>query len=1165
MIKHKKEVSYGVRFVRNKFTQIATNKFSRHQAINELKKELDYPDLCIAIDFLSRNLSDKPLEGIWGIPLPKDYSQIGSLKEVISARKPDRLFDEIKQYLINIREYSYEINLFLKYKEEYESNLLVGKYSEAEKILSLIEKDICCSLWSLENRFLLKEASGNASENKEFLSSFNDLNENSGVTQSLAHFLSLRVEHSLSVNRFLNDLSISLDKITGPYKNANQEYYKFKLLFLNCLNFNDYTNILAFDFSHSVIDRYLTLIKVFSSLLIVSNYLKDHEGVLFGSQLKTYLLNRTNYLIRKVNDPQLYKLKLLAGEEIFPAFDVKKCREEIQIIDKYTSGLYSDVEEDIKHHLIKKPYQFDLYVIYIKSLIYQNKDFIPIAKENSFQNQILSNLFQIISVNGNPDQFSMNLLRIANNLASSNISYGITDFVHNHIEGKQERNLLSKLTYSFSNPIVYDVFSSQERQLDFIELLSTIYPESITIELFKERIKGDGDILKFKKQIPNGRFKIEYARQLQGNSNYIDASKEWEELIRDYKDTPPIYEIALINLFECYLKLDKIDDCIKIYVDSYFNNNYIIEKIETKEILQIIRSNKFKNVSKSIELPIFYTIIDADDIETHIAFEQFNLYNGVKKPSQLIEKSTNFEDKKINFFFEFCCSSKVLMHSIFIESSKDRLEERLILAKFIKSMDSENKNISAEIKSIENILVIQQGLIDLDESKIYVNEQGIIDNELQDYEAIYERFEIIAGISGKKKLLFLGGSGKLTTLSQDEKIEYSSNPVFDIYLELFEVIKDKFLNSQFGIVSYLSTRIRHGVLVGEIRPIFENHKLITLKEGTSSSYRRNYHWDFIYNHLPDVEKNQLQELLKEFSSQVDGLIFDLIKKHLQVFKHEINEEGWFNYDFTTEELFLEPFIAIKNSSDFEDFIRGVFEILWIRTDQNLENIRDKINSDILGKFNTYFNELELKLTTQFGSVTAAHEIIKAIKDCSTEVQVVIQKISRWFKRSEIKASDFRLDDLVALIIESTNKTSYSKKLSVEQSIDVDILIKGEYKTHLADLLRIFFENIIKHSNDKLRLIKSSITAFEKANRLIIKIQNEIENIHELETLENLWNSYDIEVSKLRSEGKSGYPKAFKILKSDLKSPAKDNLTTNIIRDDCVFEVIIKINIDNLKA
>jgi hypothetical protein len=82
-------------------------------------------------------------------------------------------------------------------------------------------------------------------------------------------------------------------------------------------------------------------------------------------------------------------LKLLSGETIFPAFDIKKSQNEIKIIDNYTIGLYNIAERDLQKLLLVNPTQFDLYVLYIKSLIYQKKSFIPIGNKKSLQNEIL--------------------------------------------------------------------------------------------------------------------------------------------------------------------------------------------------------------------------------------------------------------------------------------------------------------------------------------------------------------------------------------------------------------------------------------------------------------------------------------------------------------------------------------------------------------------------------------------------------------------------------------------------------------------------------------------------------------------------------------------------------------------------------------------------------
>lgn len=1156
-----KNTTKDIGFLRARYSMLTGEKKLRRRAHSQIISNLKFPELCESVDFLEKIIPIARQTLIWGNPLPKSYSELGAVDEIPILG--NNIEAEINLCLIGIRKFKYEISLFLKYKENYENFLLLGEFVKADEQLTKIENEICFSLWSLENRFVLKELSGKASENKEYLSNFNKDNKSYlGITKSLAHYLSLRAEHSLSVNRYYNTLEASLNKMEDSVsKDAVQNYYRFKLTFNNHTNFDNYAEIISLDFSHSIIDRYLTIVKIVTNMLAVSNYFENESE---KKELKKYLLSRINYLIKKVNDPILFKLKLLCGERIFPLLEDKKGFEDINIIDDYTSGLYDVAEKKLALRLLKSPSQFDLYILYIKSLIYQKKPFIPIGKKN-VQNDILENLYKIISVNGNPIHAASQLLRIANNLTSCQISYGITDFVFFQTEGKIERNLIAKLSFSAANPAIYEVLPAEEKK-SFLHLLKTKFPNSLTINFFLEKLDGLNDIERFKKNIPEGKYKVEIAKSLQSKGDFIGAVDNWEYLVTSFRDTPPIFEIAVVNLFYCYLMQNEFNKCIDLYVESFFLNNFIVDKIETTALLSKIRKSKFRNIEVSINLPIFYTLVDADEIETHIAFEHYNKSKGVEKPSELINKNSLEDQPKFLWFLNNCCVPHILMHSTFINNSKERLEERLSIVNFIKEKVPENHSVQSEIKSIENILVIQQGLIDLDESKIYVNEQGIIENELQEFKAIYERFKIIADITGKNKLLLLEG-GKLTTYISDdntkvEKIEYSNNPVFEIYTELFNVIKDKFLNSQFGIVAYLSTRIRHGVLVGELRPVFETHKLITLKEGSSSNYRLNFYWELIYNELSSETKNQLQSILKDFSSKIDGLIFDLIKKHLQVYKPDVNEEGWFNYEFDDNNLWYHSVIAITSGS-YENFVQGIFNVLWERTDSNLKLIREKIQGEILILFNKYFDELESSIIELMGD-GSSQEILKEIKDCSTEVQVIINKISRWFKRSEIKASNFSLAELINIVLEYTNKSSWYKTIIATQEINHNCKIRGEFKTHFADLIRIFLENIIKHSDENLLHINTKIISDIDVDILSIFIENEIANAGQLDELKDLGKNDKPYLNKLISEGKSGYPKAFKILKSDLKSSVTNAIHTNVSDDNQMFSVQIKINIKDLK-
>lgn len=1161
----RKYIEPGISFTRAIYHQFFSEKKNRRRAFYNVKESLDFPDLCQATDFIDRNINNKFKEYLYGKPLPKNYSELGNSDFPYVGND---FISEINWTLISLRKYSYQVNLFLEYKQIYENNLLIGNYQEAEHYLTKIEEKICCSLWTLENRFLLKEFAESSAENKEFLSKFNEENQANGFTKSLAHFLSLRAERGLSVNRYISDLENSLHRMEGAKKQEHIDYYLFKLSFLNHLKFSKYIEIIAYDFPHSIIDRYLNLRKVFSILLTTSNAIVDK--IEYGKTLKVYIINRLNYLTKKINDPILYKLKLFAGDKLFPAFNEAEGFLLISIIDKYTTGLYSEMEEDLSNLLLNNATQFDLYHLYIKSLIFQKKAFIPIGNKKSLQNQILSEMYKIVSVSGNPAEAGANLLRFANNLSACTLSYGIIDFVNFKTKGKEERKLFARLSYNQANPITHEIFNNSELQIDYLTLLKSKYPNSITIDFFLNKAQNIDNILNFEKKLPEMKYKVEYANSLQNKGEFEDALNIWEYLIEKFTDTIPVLETAIKNLFICYEKLKRYDDCISLYVESFFANNYIVEKIEVESLLLKIKENRFRVVKPTIELAIFYTIANADENETHITFERFNLKNDAEKPSELLPLYSKFAEHKILFYLKYTCGSEILKHSTFISSSKERLEERLIICQFLREKDIEDKVFyDDEIKNISNILVMQKGLLELDESKIYVNEQGIIASELREYEAIFLRFKTIAKIAEKSNVWMLNKYGTLTTVNYSEertesqKVEYSSNPVYDIYKELFDAIRGKFLHSKFGIVQYLSSRIRHGVLLGEIRPIFEKHALITLKDGESQNYRRNLYWDNVYKEELPINQTKLQVLLRDFSGSVDGLIFDLIQEHLQVYDPIVKINGWFNYDFEDEDLFWFSISAL-HSRDFNHFAQQVFEILWARTDTNLELIRGKIQNEIAQSFNDLFNRFEKDILDLYNS-NKSMLLINSLKACSTETQAVIMRISSWFKRSGTTASDFFLDYVIDIVIEHANKTHSNKKVQLEKDIKCNCKISGEYLTHFADLLRIFIENILKHAGDQFFVIPTKIkTELIKNDYISIVIENQITNKDSLDALKNTWTQGKMDITKLSSEGKSGYHKANKILKYDLK--CEDNkFCTDINETEDKFSVSMFINTNVLLA
>src|SRR5690606_3686271 len=142
-----------------------------------------------------------------------------------------------------------------------------------------------------------------------------------------------------------------------------------------------------------------------------------------------------------------------------------------------------------------------------------------------------------------------------------------------------------------------------------------------------------------------------------------------------------------------------------------------------------------------------------------------------------------------------------------------------------------------------------------------------------------------------------------------------------------------------------------------------------------------------------------------------------------------------------------------------------------------------------------------------------------------------------------------------IVAEYTSKSSWQKRLNLTKEISFDCNLKGEYKTHFADLIRIFLENIIKHSSENSFDLKCKISSkLEEENILKITIENEITDTNSITELKSGWQGNRLDIEKLLSERKSGYHKAFKILTSDLRCSRNECLKTSISEDEKSFSV-----------
>jgi hypothetical protein len=1103
-----------------------------HVSFIKLKYNYDYSDICYIVD----NLVDKNnnfSEHIYGYSLPKTINELGDSR-ILYANGEDAFEKEINWSLLAIRKYNLEVQTFINKKTEYEKALVVGDYQKANIILDEIEQEICVSLWGIEQRFILIEIEKGLKENTKFLNDINEKNKKWFIKR-FSHFYSLKAEKELSVNQY----NISLGRLLFKYiKNDNQvdlHYYNFKLNFLEVEKQTLLPDFLAFEGYHSIIDKYISLIRILQLAVLEDN--KDK---------KQFLDSRIYYLSKKVQDFNIDKLRLLIDTNFEFEFKAQETDlKTLQALDYYTNGKYEKAFNLLDTYLLESPLSIELYEVYLKSIIILEKTREPIGNdENSYQNRILKALHGILLRDDTMSESLNEIRKIAFNISSIYpISFYLMNFYKEETEGKRTFTKQSILNTSFLNPSFIQLLNSSS----IAKNLSIEYKNSTSLEYLKQQKTGTVESIN-NANLPDNRKTILKAYYYQKSELFIEAINIWEEMLHSPFIKNFQKDKILQNLFNCLEQLNQYDECIELYVNNYFDNPLLVSNINVYKIKKKIKSSKYKNVTHSINLPLFYKLTNSEDYDVHTAYECYLIAQDCFTPSELFEIEADNNDKSIIFYRDIC-TLDIFKHSPFITSSKHKYNERINVCRQLAKIDTDSKiEYNKEIERLTKRLIIQKGIQEIDESKIYVNQTGIIESEIKNISSLFKRFKMIGELKSEADISILSlYSDKMFSFKlsdEDDGNEYSKDPQFDIYKDIFYFLRDKFLFSNYGLQQYLSARIRHGVLLGEIRPEFEDLKLITEKEKGIDQYKDNTNWDVFTEQLTKEGNTRFQEILSDFSSRIDALINDeILSRSLQIKIEDKNPDGWLDYNFDDLNLKIK-YLVHQKFENVEEFASAIFAGLWSRTENNLIGIKAKINGNIKDKFFELLLELEEGLIKVFGHIPEKME--NNINEARVNIENKLIKIANWFSITESNISDFQIEKIVDVSLE------YNKSITPIKEISCPCFIKGAYYPSLVDLVRIFMDNASKHAGIDDENIDFHVIIKEQKKVLNLQFRNPLGPSINIEELKSKLRSFSLDLNKSMKEKGSGFHKAMRIIKSDLINEENEMmLSLNSNKEFCI--------------
>ena len=278
---------------------------------------------------------------------------------------------------------------------------------------------------------------------------------------------------------------------------------------------------------------------------------------------------------------------------------------------------------------------------------------------------------------------------------------------------------------------------------------------------------------------------------------------------------------------------------------------------------------------------------------------EFCELNNISRPSELIEviDVESVGKAKIELLFSLLNNDEILKHYSIIDSFKERLSERKKLLQYNISLNSPNKDYyQTQLKKVDDALLVYNLSRNMDESKIYANEDAIINYKLTEIDGLFNRYKLLVDtvISQRKNIYVVNFSGSSFFDNQkgyeeenNTQISINSNGLYEVFSNLYDEIKEQFLNSDYGLVAYLSTRVRHGELESMLRPEMGQRNLIL--QIKDEKYQNDIYWTTTYN-LNHSESQIVNNALKQFSESFDNAVTYLIKQILQIYnKKEKND------------------------------------------------------------------------------------------------------------------------------------------------------------------------------------------------------------------------------------------------------------------------------------
>jgi hypothetical protein len=763
------------------------------------------------------------------------------------------------------------LDIYLAHLARYELAFMSGDYAAAKASLEGIEQSTGLSLWLVESYIAVLQRLEGLESQKAYALSIHEALPNS-ITAFLAHYLSQRNEDAVSFGRFSPRIESHIE--SQPIPDEVKAFMRNRLVgrLLTPFDEKEVCYSLSVSSVFSLVDAYESLIESLQEVL---------KRPPTDSQLTTIRLCLAQL---QCSDWRIYKMRALVNVD-FSLLPLRSSSAD----DLLLRGRLQDSRAAGTKCITDNANDIDSMVVVANSISKLEE---PAADIPEIPNQIVTVLSSLRARRG-VSKAADDLSKLILNLRTVRTANALAGFlaldVLDYPQSRESQGTAIFLSSPYLNPRHWFILPDSAAE-GLLASCVALDDRSLTLNLCMtqlHRLPLDDD------SIPSEELSALAAAAAFYHGDYDAALSCAESLSRSPSLVWQQHAITL-ELY-CLIATDRFDLAIRRAAALCSESDELRHVLPLRSLLGGKRWRDVKTFAADIALPITFDLyvrtVGETEHETNrrIAYDEFLRAHNVRRPSDLAFIVERFPRKELVYLLYNVCIPHVMDVSFdTYKSSREIEEERIRVCSLLTELDPINSSVyTEEVKNRTKYITIQDGLRDVDRSRVYVNTEAVARwAEREAKESFFRYKELLrvrVGFGSPEDIDLALRKIAEGAPPRDFFLQYPEQEGDSLLFDMFETIKKEYLsNTDYGLDAYLSMRIRHGSLSGYMRGPLEERSLIVAKDEAAARYADNLALIESLGVTSETDKRTINEAFRSFSERYDGIIDSLTKDRLQI-------------------------------------------------------------------------------------------------------------------------------------------------------------------------------------------------------------------------------------------------------------------------------------------